>query len=108
MIFQSLRRMDAKTGILTVLIITFIGGLIFTFTKISSLTSPKDNPDFNAAVSTVSIVNAVLIMILGGAAYFYMAVDDSVERPYITVMLHFSLLLSLMAVSISVIQKTKA
>jgi hypothetical protein len=98
--------MDAKTGILLFLILLFVSATAYTFSAVSSASASGDiRAEMSKAITNIMIVDTVLIMILGGAAYFYMAVDDSVERPYITVMLHVSLLLSIIAVSISSLQQ---
>jgi hypothetical protein len=64
--------------------------------------------DMTNAITNVTIVNTMLMLVLAGTAYFYLAENLSAERHYVIFMLHLSLLISIISVSISSLQQLNA
>jgi hypothetical protein len=50
----------------------------------------------------------MLMLVLAGTAYFYLAENLTAERHYVIFMLHLSLLISIISVSISSLQQLNA
>ena len=88
------------------MIFLFIGGLIYTIVTIGYATANSDNKtQMTTAIGSVTIVNSILILVLGGTAYFYIQAEPDALRPYVIVMLHLSLLLSVTSISVSTLLK---
>ena len=64
--------------------------------------------DMTNAITNVTIVNTMLMLVLAGTAYFYLDSNLTAERPYVLIMLHLSLLISIISVSISSLQQLNA
>jgi len=60
--------------------------------------------DMKNAITNVTIINSVLIMLLGGLAYFFLEANTTAERTYVIIMVHFSLLLSITCASVMALQ----
>jgi len=89
-----------------VLILGFLGSIGFTMWKVGTVAANKDsNKEVVSAITTITIVNSVLMILWGGLAFFYITSDPRLERPYILIMLHISLLISMMSISISSIHQ---
>jgi hypothetical protein len=58
-----------------------------------------------SAINTVMGLNIVMTLILGGIAIAYITSNPTAERPYVLTVLHLSLLLSIISVSVSSLQK---
>ena len=56
--------------------------------------------------NTIFIVNAVLIVLLGILALYFIKSDPSMFQPYVLFVLHISLLMSSLSLSYSVISQT--
>ena len=83
-------------------VVFFLGGLVYSLIAISNATGNNDSKsDMYQAMTNVTIVNAVLVLILAGAGYFYTEQYPTAREPYIMAMLHLGLLLSVISVSIS-------
>jgi hypothetical protein len=87
-------------------ILVFIGGLIWTFVLLGQNSGSKDNSDeVKNALGQVALINGFLIAVLAGISFLYIGANPTFERPYILVMLHATLFLSLLAASTAVIQQ---
>ena len=76
---------------------------------ISKATASSDvKNEVSKAIMNVTIVNSVLMLVLAGTAYFYLDTNLTAERSYILFMLHLSLLMSIISVSISSLQQLNA
>ena len=64
--------------------------------------------DMSNAITNVTVVNTMLMLVLAGTAYFYLDANLASERSYILFMLHLSLLISIISVSISSLQQLNA
>lgn len=80
----------------------FFVGLIYSTSVIFKAASNSDyTSDMAQAINFVTVVNLVLILVLAGTAYFYTGQYTNTREPYIMFMLHVSLLLSVISVSVS-------
>ena len=83
-------------------IAAFLGGILYTITTVFKSTGNNDNKgDMTQAITNVTVVNLVLVLILAGTGYFYTEQYPTAREPYIMFMLHFSLLLSIVSVSVA-------
>lgn len=67
--------------------------------------SSDSKRDMQKAITNVTIVNTILMIVMAGTAYLYLDADPNAQRPYIILMVHVSLLLSVISVSISSLQQ---
>ena len=87
-------------------LLAFTASIIYTLHAISAASASSDiKKNMVGAITNVTIINSVLIMVLGGTAYFYLDSNLTAERPYMILMLHISLLLSVISVSMVALQK---
>jgi uncharacterized membrane protein len=83
-------------------IAALLGGMLYTITTVFKATGKNDHKaDMTQAITNVTVVNLVLILILAGTGYFYTGQYPTAREPYIMFMLHFSLLLSIISVSVA-------
>ena len=83
-------------------IASLLGGILYTITTVFKATGNNDHKaDMTQAITNVTVVNLVLILVLAGTGYFYTAQYPTAREPYIMFMLHFSLLLSIISVSVA-------
>ena len=83
-------------------IAAFFAGLVYTLVSVFNATGKSDNKaDMSSAIMTVTALNAVLVLILAGAAYFYTEQYPTTREPYIMGILHLNLLLSIISVSVA-------
>ena len=88
------------------LILAFLGSIGFTMWKIGTVAANNDsNKEIISAITTITIVNSILMTLWGILAFFYITSDPRLERPYVIIMLHISLLISMMSISISSIHQ---
>ena len=89
-------------GFMWVGLFGFIGAIIYTLVIVGQASGSNDSKaEISKAIFNVIIVDIVLLLVLAGTAYFYVAAEPLAERPYIMIMLHVSLLISILSVSIS-------
>ena len=87
-------------------LLAFTASIIYTLYVISAASASSDiKRNMVGAITNVTIINSMLIMVLGGTAYFYLDSNLTAERPYMILMLHISLLLSIISVSMVALQK---
>jgi hypothetical protein len=88
-------------------LLLFLTGTLYMIIAVGKATSGGDSKnDMAKAITNVTIVNAILIIIIMGIAYFYAsATDHRATAPYLILMVHASLLLSVVSVSITSLQK---
>ena len=67
--------------------------------------SSQNAEEIKSATTTVTVINLLLTLILGAFAYMTMSNDPSFGRGYIMFMIHMSLLLSMIALSVGVLSK---
>jgi len=80
----------------------FFAGLIYSTSAVFKAVGNSDyTADMSQAITYVTVVNLVLILVLAGTAYFYTAQYTNAREPYIMFMVHLSLLLSVISVSVS-------
>ena len=65
----------------------------------------SDNNDIKNKISTMLGINLALMIFLGAIMYFYISSDAEFFKPYMMLMIHANLFLSITAVSICTIQK---
>jgi hypothetical protein len=84
----------------------FLGGIVYTMVAVSQATGSSDvKNDMAAAITNVTIVNTILMLVLAGTAYYYVTSQGATtERLYVIFMLHVTLLISLVSVSVSCLQ----
>jgi hypothetical protein len=80
----------------------FLGGLVYTMVAVTQATGNSDHKaDMSKAITNVTTVNLVLVLILAGTGYFYTEQEPTAREPYIMIMLHLSLLLSVISISVA-------
>ena len=83
-------------------ILAFCGGLIFTLIQVFNATSSGDHAvEMGSAITSVTAVNLVLICILAGTGYLYTQQNPTTTEYYMMFMIHLSLLLSVISVSVA-------
>ena len=91
-----------------VAVIFFLFSVIYTIVQVGITMGNDDSKaEMAKAIGSVTIVNTVLVLVLAGAAYFYIAANEMSERPYILLMLHVTLLLSIISISVSSLRYVK-
>ena len=88
-----------------VFILFLIGIVVNTIVVGTTTSSSQEAKDTRTAIITMASINAVLTIILGFAALYYMGQNPSFERPYTQIVVHMSLLASVLSVSINALQK---
>jgi len=84
----------------------FMGAIIFTLVSIgiASQTNTK-NGDMIKAILTTATVNGILCMMIAGMGYFSVAQTPFLKQPYIFLMLHLIVILSIIGVGVSSIRQ---
>ena len=91
---------------LIITLLIFMGVLIYTFVVVGKVTANADNSVvFDDTIKTIAGMNGTLMALMTLIAFQYVRSDINAGPPYIFLMLHFNLFLSLLAVSISVLSK---
>ena len=67
--------------------------------------SSDSKNDMAKAITNVTIVNSILIIVMTGIAYFYLSANPAAQGPYLILMVHVALLMSIISVSISSLQQ---
>jgi hypothetical protein len=84
------------------LIFVFLSVFVWTSVTIFKVTGQSENKlDMTKAINQVAIVNTILVLVLAGFGYFYVASNESMRQAYTMFMLHVNLLLSITAISVS-------
>jgi len=80
----------------------FMGALLFTLISIgiAAQTSTK-NGDMIKAIFTTATVNGILCMMIAGMGYFSVAQTSALKQPYIFLILHLTIILSIIGVAVS-------
>ena len=101
--------MEAWQIWLTVISIAlFIAVFIWTFLTVFSVSAANDKAaDMMNAMSSVVLVNLVLVMMFAGIAFWYTNTYPAIQHPYMMFILHFNILISILSLSISSLYSTK-
>lgn len=101
--------MEAWQIWLTVISIAlFIGVFVWTFLTVFSVSAANDKAaDMMNAMSSVVLVNLVLVMMFAGIAFWYTNTYPAIQHPYMMFILHFNILISILSLSISSLYSTK-
>ena len=86
------------------IIITFITIFVWTFLTIFSVTVKTSGDkalDLTHAMTTVVMVDFVLVVVYAGIATYYVTMNPSLQQPYMMLLLHINILLSITALSFS-------
>ena len=87
-------------------IVLFLGATLYAIVQISILSSQSDTKsNMSSAIVSVTVVNSILMLVMAGIAYFYLKANQGAMMPYTLIMLHLTLLLSVISVSISSLQQ---
>jgi len=98
--------MDSLQIAMTGSIALFLGATLYAIVQISIISSKSDTKShMSSAIVSVTVVNSILMLVMAGIAYFYLKTNQSAVMPYTLIMLHLSLLLSVISVSISSLQQ---
>lgn len=90
-----------------VALVVFVGVLIATMVILGKVTASKDVvAETSTAITQIMAMNLTMIVILAGLTFFYRTQSASFTEPYLWMIMHASLFFSILAVSISAIQKT--
>jgi len=84
-----------------------MAGLVYNIVVMTRATGAGDHQaDMSQAITQVAIVDAVLIVVLALMGYFYTESTPTAKDPYIMIMIHLSLLLSVISLSVSTLYST--
>lgn len=87
-------------------VLLFSVGMLTTIITVGTVSSSGDaKNEIKNAIMTVSIVNGIMVAVLAGLSYIYVSANTTAERPYVLFMVHASLLISIISVSVSCLQK---
>lgn len=67
--------------------------------------SPNTSEELNSAVRSISMINGALILLLLFFSMLYTQANPVTEKRYVFILLHVTLFLSLLSVSVSVLTK---
>ena len=94
--------MDLSLILMSIVMLAFVGSIIYTLVAVGNATASKDNKNETAlSIFNITIVNGVFIVILGGASYFYFTNNPAGYDAYVMIMLHIALFMSILSSSIS-------
>jgi len=80
----------------------FIGTFLWTSLTVFGITVPGDaKDDYVQAMTTVVMVNTMLILVLAAIGYFYTQTNPNMQQPYVMFMLHLNMLLSIIGVGVA-------
>ena len=83
----------------------FLVSVFTTLGLVSSAVSTGDAAgDMKSAITNVTIINSILILLLGGLAFFFLETNTVAERTYVIIMVHVSLLISITCASVMALQ----
>jgi hypothetical protein len=98
--------MDAMQIAMTGSIILFLGATLYSIIQIGIIASKSDTKsNMASAIISVSVVNSILMLVMAGIAYFYLRTNQAAVLPYTLIMIHVTLLVSVVSVSISSLQQ---
>ena len=84
-----------------------MAGLVYNIVVMTRAAGKGDHQaDMSQAITQVAIVDAVLIVVLALMGYFYTESTPTAKDPYIMIMIHLSLLLSVISLSVSTLYST--
>jgi hypothetical protein len=87
-------------------LIMFLGGTMYMMIVVGQAAGSSDRKnDMAKAITNVTIVNTILMIVMTGTAYFYIDANPDAQRPYLILMVHVALLMSVISVSISSLQQ---
>ena len=87
-------------------LLMFLGGTIYMMVAVGQASGTSDSKnDMAKAITNVTIVNSILIIVMTGIAYFYLSANPAAQGPYLILMVHVALLMSIISVSISSLQQ---
>jgi hypothetical protein len=87
-------------------VLLFTVGMLTSIITVGNASASSDaKNEIKNAIMTVAIVNGILIAVLAGLSYIYVSANTTAERPYVLFMVHTSLLISIISVSVSCLQK---
>jgi hypothetical protein len=83
-------------------IVIFICICIWTFITVFSVTAHNDTlANMTNAMSSIVIVNLVMVACFAGIAFWYVNSYPQMQQPYMMFLLHINILISIIALSIS-------
>ena len=87
----------------------FLGATLYAIIQIGILASKSDTKsNMASAITSVTVINSILMLVMAGIAYFYLKTNESAILPYTLIMLHVTLLISVVSVSIASLQQINA
>lgn len=89
-----------------VLLIAFLATLVMNYVMIGKATGNSESQKETAnAITTITVMNGILTAVLGVAAFVYANQRQAFERPYLMIVVHVALLLSIISMSTTSIQQ---
>jgi hypothetical protein len=89
-----------------IILFLVIAAVMYTTITLTNATANADSSaEFRNKIGMVAGINSVLILALTILGFLYIRADPIQERPYLLIMIHINMFLSLMAVSIAALQK---
>lgn len=97
-----LQSTNSQNLFIVIVVILFILLFVWTFMTVFSVTAKTDKAsDMINAMSTVVMVNLVMVLLFTGISIWYVNTYPAVRNPYMMFMLHFNILLSIVSLSIA-------
>jgi hypothetical protein len=89
-------------------LILFLGGIAYMIIVVSQTAGRSTTKnDMLKAITNVTIINGILIGIMAGIAYFYIDADKNAQRPYIILITHIVMIMSIISVSTTSLHQLK-
>ena len=82
-------------------IIGFMGAILYTIISVSNASNATGKQDMVSAITTITIVNGALCLTMAGIGYFSINSAPILRRPYIFIILHMAIILSMIGVCVS-------
>lgn len=90
-------------------LVLFLGGFIYTLIMIGKQAADSDtNSIMGSQIINIVITNTVLIAILGFVSLLWAQSNEGLKIPYIYVISHLALLISIISASVSTVTKMNA
>jgi hypothetical protein len=87
-------------------VVFFLGGTLYSMIQIGILGAQSDTKrSMVSAITSVTVINSILMLVMAGIAYFYISTTKDAMIPYTLIMIHVSMLISVVSISVSTLQQ---
>jgi len=88
------------------LVLAFIGSILYTVIAVSTAVASSDNKiQLATTVQNITIVNGVFLAVLGCVSYYYFSTQTAGYDAYVMGMLHIALFMSILSSSVSTLHQ---